>query len=274
MSDLFPNYDIDLEKGITKMRIDWYIVEKNEELILPWCIQYYQKLRDDGIDLRVHFYDNESTDGSLELLSKYPWIDVQLFKTTGLNDGVNQYIKNNAWKETKDEAAFTIVSDTDEVIIGDLRAAIEDAEKEDASILELPWFTLYNDSLPVFTEGKMLHEVTDKWVRHEGYGKHLIFSPKRIKEINYCPGAHLESPVPSDAKVFHSEKALILHFNRGFGAEYKADSYEKSFNNLSIDNRVHGWGSHYGWRRDIIINEYKEEQKKAIDLKKIIKKIE
>ena len=249
------------------MEIYQFVVEKNEELILPWCIQYWKQNMN-----KVVVYDNESTDKSIEILSKQPWIVIQSFKTTGLNDGVNQYIKNNCWKGT--DADWVVVSDTDEVIVGDLRAAIEDAEKEEASILELPWFTLYNDSLPLFTEEKMLHEVTDKWVRHEGYGKHLIFSPKRIKEINYCPGAHLESPVPADAKVFHSEKALILHFNRGFGAEYKADSYEKSFKNLSIDNRVHGWGSHYGWRRDIIINEYKEEQKKAIDLKKILKKIE
>ena len=40
----------------------------NEEFIIPWIIQYWEKLISDGIDLHVYVFDNNSTDKSVEML--------------------------------------------------------------------------------------------------------------------------------------------------------------------------------------------------------------
>lgn len=250
------------------MKIEWVVVEKNESLIIPWVIQYWKRLRE-VVDLKVKCFDNYSTDSSVELLSKEHWIEINYFKTDGLNDEVNQQIKNDAWKGT--DADWVVCSDFDEIIFGDLVGVIHDADASGASIIALPWYTLVDDSKPQYDEEKLLHELTDKWVKHESYGKYLIFNPKKIKEINYSPGAHQINPIPSDIKIYNSEKAIILHINKGFGAEFKANAYHQGYKNFSDTNLKNRWGWHYNLPSEKIIEEYREMQKNAVSLKEIYK---
>ena len=46
-------------------KLDWYTLMYNEADIIPYVVDYWQKLRDSGIDLHVYIYDNYSTDNSV-----------------------------------------------------------------------------------------------------------------------------------------------------------------------------------------------------------------
>ena len=54
--------------------------------------------------LKVVVFDNYSTDNSVELLSKYPWIEIRQFHSDGQNDIIQAQIKNQCWLEAKGKA--------------------------------------------------------------------------------------------------------------------------------------------------------------------------
>ena len=65
------------------MKLNWYTLCYNEEIIIPYVIDYWKKIINDGINLKVIVYDNHSTDNSVELLSKYILI---LFNDCAIGD--------------------------------------------------------------------------------------------------------------------------------------------------------------------------------------------
>jgi hypothetical protein len=242
------------------MKLVIYSLCKNEMSILPFVKDYWDRLKPE----KAVVWDNGSDDGSIEFLSSIPYVEVRHFDTGGkLNDVMNAYIKNNCWKEDKGKYDYAIISDMDEVVFGDLEALQGD-------IIGLPWYTLVNDSKPSYEEGKLLHEVTDKWVRHESYGKFLIFNINKFDEINFSVGAHLINPIPN-AEIASSDKAIVLHINGGFGAEYKVKKYHDGYKNFSDVNLKYRLGWHYNQPSEKIIEEYREMQKKAVSLKGLFK---
>jgi hypothetical protein len=58
--------------------------------ILPFVLDYWKRL---PITKAVVF-DNGSTDGSVEYLKQYDWIEVRYFKTEGQNDTVQRHLHN------------------------------------------------------------------------------------------------------------------------------------------------------------------------------------
>lgn len=79
--------------------IVWYTLCYNEIMILPYMVDYWSK-----IARKVIVYDDNSTDGSVQYLKSFDWIEVREFpiETNGtFNDWINIEIKNNCWKEQK-----------------------------------------------------------------------------------------------------------------------------------------------------------------------------
>lgn len=240
----------------TDKKIHVYVVMKNEEDILPFVIQYWSLFAD-----KVFIFDNGSTDRSLEILSKFPTCKIRYFNTNGkMDDGMNQYIKNNCWKQSKGEADWVFVGDTDECLyVRDF--SIFDS---DASVLELPWYDLCDDFKPKYNKDKLLHQLTSKWAKHPSFGKRLLFNPNKVDEINFCPGAHLINPSPTPI-IEKSDKAVILHINRGFGIDYKLGKMRQMRQNFSDNNLKHGWGYHY-FNEDEIRKDYEQKQLQSVDL--------
>jgi hypothetical protein len=56
----------------------------NESKMIPYIMPYYERL---GFDKLV-IYDNESTDNTVDLLKKYPFVEIRTFKTEGKNNRI------------------------------------------------------------------------------------------------------------------------------------------------------------------------------------------
>lgn len=95
------------------IKIWQYVLCYNEMLLMPYIIDYWKRYVD-----KVIVYDNESTDGSKEFLKQFDWIEVRTYVSNNeLNDAIYLDIKNNVWKEAKqNNVDFVIVSDFDEVL--------------------------------------------------------------------------------------------------------------------------------------------------------------
>ena len=63
----------------------------NESNMVKYVMPYWERI---GID-KLIVYDNMSTDNTVELLSKYPFVEVRTFDTGGkFDDATNSRLKN------------------------------------------------------------------------------------------------------------------------------------------------------------------------------------
>lgn len=82
--------------GIHRPVIHYYAVCWNEEKMLPFMFQYYERFVN-------HFtiYDNYSDDNSETIIQSHPNTEIKKFSMGGeINDYIYQDIKNNCWKQS------------------------------------------------------------------------------------------------------------------------------------------------------------------------------
>lgn len=251
------------------MKIDLYTLCYNEMDILPFVIDYWKRFVS-----KAYVFDNGSTDGSIEYLKQYDWIEVIPFKTEGQNDYVQALIKNNCWKSFK--ADFVCVCDMDELIYSeDLEKELQYMKDNCYNVLGCKWYALCNDTKPPYTEGKLLHELCDKFYMqdinrtHPHLGKFMIFDPNRISDMGYSVGCHIANPKPL-FKLYVSDKVYAIHINKGFGVDYFCAKRKRMNDNLSKENKQGGLCFEYGFGYEKNKEEYLNYQKNSVNLNDII----
>lgn len=256
------------------MKIDWYCLCYNEEVIIPWIVQYWVKLINDGVDLHIYVYDNYSTDKSVELLSKYPWITVMYFKTEGQDDIIQAEIKNNVWKNSKGKADFVVVSDFDEILwSNNLIEELQYMKDNGYNVLGTPWYAFCGDEMPKYDENKYLHQLIKKGYRqyinhHPSYkhlGKFMLFDPNLIDSMHYSVGCHISNPTPY-IKLYETDKIVEFHINKGFSEDYFVSRRKIMADNLSVVNRMNGMCTEYWQPEEKTRAEYRKYQKESVDI--------
>ena len=91
------------------MSIDVFAICYNEEVMLPYFINHYQKM---GANITI--YDNFSTDRSQEIITESGCTLLTYDSNNQIRDDLYLQIKNNCWKKSK--AEWVIVCDIDEFI--------------------------------------------------------------------------------------------------------------------------------------------------------------
>lgn len=94
-------------------------------MILPHFLKHY-----DFVD-RIVVYDNQSDDGSLEILKSAAKVEVRSFDTGGEHhEGKMDDIRREVWRESRGQADFVIVCDADEFLYHpDLPALLDEIKK-------------------------------------------------------------------------------------------------------------------------------------------------
>ena len=228
----------------------------NESIMIPYIMPYYERL---GFDKLV-IYDNESTDNTVDLLKKYPFVEIRTFKTEGKNNRIQSELKSNFYKEFKDcKNTWLYISDFDEVIYynGNFKEYLQKKNDEGYTCMNQVMFELMNDIFPDLSDGKLVHEKCEigvKWNDSTGGAKMVLFKVDDIKNIEYCPGAHsvaiqtklqYKSLNNTGLKSFHikyidynyclekNKKAQIRRSEedrrRGYGLQYESLSKDDKF---------------------------------------------
>ena len=251
------------------MNIDLYTLCWNEMDILPFVIDYWKRFV-----RKAYVYDNGSTDGSVEYLKQFDWIEVRSFKTNGMNDFVHKDIKNKCWKNT--DADFVCVCDMDELIFSDeLKSELQYMKDNDYNVLGNKWYCLCNDYKPEYENGKLLHELCNKFFiqdinnNYHSLGKFLIFDPHKIDTMNYSVGCHNVDPKPK-MKLYISNKIYTIHIDKGFGEDYFVNRRKLMNNRLSKENKENFLCVQYGYDEITHREEYREHQHNAVNLNYII----
>ena len=213
------------------MRLEGHILCWNEAPLVPFVLDYWQKA---GVD-KLYVYDNGSTDGSLELLSKYPFVEIIPFETGGFTDEYKlTELRNREWKKSKGTADWVIISDFDEVPYceeGDLKTYLEGKHLP----LKTKMHNLLTTSFPEYN-GSLMH--TMEGVRYYDkdtmMNKCLTFPLDNLSEIHFDLGAHTCHP---NLKIEAYPKGYCFFHLKHLGADYVLPKSQRIYDNLREDIR-------------------------------------
>lgn len=256
-------------------KVCWITLCKNEEDIIPFVIPYWKRIAD-----KVVVFDNNSEDKSIELLSKYDWIEIRHFDSDGQNDVIQKTIKEKAYLEYKDSYDFIVISDMDEVFyFNDFKALEAQMIDGGYNILATPIYSLCEDKKPIQEEGKLLHQICHKFYNQkmnhmngfEDISKLSIINTKMANGVNMSVGQHYVNVSPAN-NILLSNDGFCLHIDKGFGLQYKWDVRQKMYKNLSEVNKRSGMCVEYGYSYEKLKKEYEDNQEKSFDINDIFLK--
>ena len=194
---------------------------------------------------------------------------------------IQKTVKEQAYREVKDNYDFIIITDMDEVFyFDDFEALGEQAINEGCNIIATPIYTLCEDKKPQYEEGKLLHQQCGKFyvqrMNHmKGYekvSKLSIFNTKTTDVVAMSVGQHYVQTYPS-MKVLISDKGFCLHINKGFGEDYFVQKRKKMGENLSFINRRNGMGVEYLDSEEKMRQEYRACQERSFELPELFLQI-
>ncbi len=249
--------------------IVWYTLCWNEMPLLPFIIDYWKL-----IAKKVIVYDNGSTDGTLEYLSTFDWIEVRHYDTNNtIKDEVYIQIKNDCWKEQRNKNVdFVIVSDLDEIIWAkDLYDQLHQFKANKNAIIKPQGYDIISREFPTHNNQILLHEQLKKCCRFQGLDKCILFQPDLVNETNYVIGAHTCNPsIKECANQLTSTELFLFHF-KFLGLEYNIMKRISLRNRLSENNIKHGWGIHYTFTKEQVINEFNSRWNNSINISDLLK---
>ena len=252
-----------------KYKTIWITLCKNEQDILPFCIDYWKRIAD-----KVVVFDNHSTDDSLNILSKETWIEVRTFQSKGQNDFIQREVKEKAYNEFKNDYDIIIISDCDELFYFDkFEDVVDEMITGGYNIISTPLYSLCEDSKPEYTEGKLLHQLCSRFYyqrlnhmnKMDRHSKLSIFNTKIVDRIKLSVGQHIVTCTPAN-NILYTDKGFCLHIDKGFGLEYKYNVRQKMNSNLSRENKNCSLCSEYGISFDRLKEEYLNNQNNSFNI--------
>lgn len=220
------------------MKIHVYTLCWNEEVILPYFLRHYETIAE-----KIIVYD-ESTDNSLNILKSHPKVEIRSFSSNNeFRDDIHRDIKNNCWKESRGQAQWVIILDTDEFIYHiDLVRFLKERHLEGVTLCKPKGYMMVSEKLPS-TQG-MIYEELKMGLPQEASSKPVIFNPTKIEEINFSAGAHSCEPI-GKIKWYESIGDLKLLHYKVLSLEYLLTRARKCKERLSDINKQNNWGKHY-----------------------------
>ena len=227
--------------GILHPIVHYYAVCWNEEKILPFMFDYYDKFVD-----HYTIYDNYSNDNSISLIKQHSNTKIILFGNANeFNDKDNKNIKNNCWKHSRGKADFVVVCDIDEFLYHpEINKLLNQLYTENISFPTTKGYEMYSDTFPVHNRRYLLTDLIQKGVRSEWLDKHILFNPHKIVETNFAPGAHQANPTGIVKYDLPATELKVLHY-KNIGLDYLESRYRQLGERLSSFNREKGLGLHY-----------------------------
>lgn len=206
-------------------------VTYNNEDKIPYVMPYYERI---GIDKLV-VYDNGSTDKTVEMLSKYPFVEIRQYETKQYDENLVMKYKMSVQEEFKDDYDWCISTYFDEVFYSkrDFREVLYEKMCEGKTYFMKTGLNLFSRKFPPVNNGKLAHEnigVGSLWTSDDGivgiYGNKVqLFNIKKTKIQYNHYGCHdcliygVNSSFEDEISFFHL-KFLDYDFIVRSSAEY------------------------------------------------------
>jgi glycosyltransferase involved in cell wall biosynthesis len=226
--------------------IHLYTICWNEEYMLKYFFKYYDKIVD-----RYVFFDDGSTDTTLDILKEHPNVEVRKLPRVG--EGKDSYVlaaqevHNNCWKESRGIADWVIVTAVDEFLyMPRLRSYLAECTRNGITVIPALGFQMISEILP--KGNKSMPRLVKRGCPWVDMNKLSIFNPNKIEEANHHVGRHSSGP-RGEVKYPSTDRLLNLHYKYlSFETTFKrhSDLQEK----LGSLDKKNAWGIQYSWSRD------------------------
>lgn len=249
--------------------LDWKIVKThlytiswNEAEMLPFFFRHF----DPWVD-RYFIFDDGSTDGTLEILRDHPRVDLRRFERTHADSFVasHQKMQNRAWKESKKEADWVVVTAIDEhlhVPGVPMRDYLERCRRKGVTLLHAMGFQMLSEEFP--DDGELLCETRTIGAPYARMSKLSIFDPKSIKNTGFEAGRHFAYP-KGVLKLPRRDDLLLLHYkNLGFERVFQRHRTLKS--GLGPTDTAQRWAKKYDWSREQLRKDWDLFASAAVDI--------
>jgi len=231
-----------------------YTLTYNEETTIQFFINHYRK---NFPNCEINIYDNYSNDKTVEIGEKNNCNIIMYDTDNKLNDEKYLEIKNNVWKDSKTD--WVIVCDCDELIEINESQLINE-ESHLINIIKPIGYSLMNNSELVDLDNMKFGFIDP------GFDKCILFNKKFIKEINYSVGSHTCSPTTYTHPIKYNKNSYRLLHYKYLSPEFTINRHKMFGERLSEINKKNGWGIHYNFSSESIIQYYKDKQKTKIKL--------
>lgn len=227
------------------MKVHLYAICWNEQDLLPYFLRHYEQFCD-----VMFIYDNMSNDGSRSMLAAHPKVVLRDYDSGGeIRDDLYLEIKNNAWKQSRGEADWIVVVDIDEFVHHpNMKTYLGWCQERGIHVIKPFGYLMISNEMP--SGSGQLYDELDQGAPDENQcAKSVIFSPNRLEEIGYSPGAH--SCLPKEASsedgvlIHRSRNCRLLHYKLIGGPQRIVRRFEQFKNRLSQINKERKWGIQY-----------------------------
>lgn len=248
------------------MRIDVYSIMFNEAFMLPYFLRHYETIAD-----RIFVWDDESTDGTREILRQHP--KVTLLETPEVHGIHEGYWITKLWPRYKTlsrgQADYVICVDADEFAHhpNGLVSVLEEQKKLGTQLIHCRGYTMLSEGLPTTTD--QIYDEIKLGVRDRWSSKWCLFSPDI--ELEFQRGRHGYPKVASDV-VWRKEIGVRLLHYRYLGPKYFEKRDERNANRIGVaegKERAYSPTAKHNLpdgRRGVPLPWYESNKLKAIDV--------
>lgn len=238
-----------------------YTICWNEAAMLPFFFRHY-----DPVVSRYVFYDDGSTDGTLDLLAAHPRVEIRRFQRVIPDSYVlsAQELHNAAWKDSRGQADWVIWTAVDEHLhhasLG-LKAYIRACHDSPTTVVPALGFQMVGNGFP--PPGTLLCERLPMGAPHLMFCKLSLFRPEAVREMNYSIGRHAVEPV--GILVYPETDALLLLHYKYLERQYTAARNALLAKGLGPLDDANAWGSQYRAEAAVLDAEFEMYRSLSLD---------
>jgi FkbM family methyltransferase len=227
----------------------------NEEKMIPFFLRHYLTFAD-----KIIVYDGGSTDKSLELLRACDKVEIVPVPNDKMNNLELMRIRNEAWKEYREDYDWVIVCDMDEFLWHkNLKGKLEEFRSARITVPTVVGFQMISDTFPDNQIMQLYDCVREGFPDPEHLNKSMIFNPKCV-DIRYAMGCHQANPIGTVVKS--GEALYLLHFKFAGYTEF-IERNKRMADRVSDEDKKNNWAFHYARDAQMTYEEFRQLKKKA-----------